>query len=148
MNNKLGIGLCLLLVNSLTLPACAEEVDGKKEAELMWARGVAEDFLDAAFTGNAEQSQALLDSSLKSAFAKAGEHRLSEWLNNSIAIKGFHNPVIQKESIAPDRDEAAFKGTFQKEQAPMQFSVRVVKEKETGKWRVSNFLFRQQDETK
>jgi hypothetical protein len=148
MSRELVMALCPLVASCLTLPVFAGEADSKKAAELAWAKGVAEDFLDAAFAGKGEQAQALVDSSLKSVLAKEGEQRLGEWLNNSIAIKGFHDPVIRTEAIAPDQDEAAFKGTFQKGQKPMQFSLRVVKDKESGKWRVSYFQFREQDEEK
>jgi hypothetical protein len=149
MSRESVMALCLLVAGCLALPACGGEAEGKKAAELSWAKGVAEDFLDAAFAGKGEQAQTLIDSSLKSAFAKESEHRLGEWLNNSIAIQGFHDPVIRTETIAPDQDEAAFKGTFQqREQKRLNFSLRVVKDKESGKWRVSYFQFREQEEKK
>lgn len=135
----------LLVTSFSALPALAAERDDTKTAELAWAKGVAEDFLEAAFSGRGEQAQTLIDSTLKAAFAKDGDHRLGEWLNNSIAIQGFHDSVIHHESIAPDQDEALFKGTFQKRSQPMQFSLRVVKDHESRKWRVSYFQFREQE---
>ena len=126
--------------------ACATEASEKKAAELKWAKGVASDFLDAAFKGNLEQAESLIDSSLKKTFGKEGEQRLREWLNNSIAIRGFRAPVFQSEEIAPDQDEASFKGTCQGKEQAFQFSLRVVKDKEGSKWRVSFFQIWERDE--
>ena len=141
-----------LLLGLFIQPACAAEKDDKKAAELEWAKGVAKDFFEAAFNGHLEQAESLIDSSLKQAFAKEGDKRLREWLNNSIAIQGFRAPVFVTEAIAPDQDDAAFKGTFQSKfgdkEKSFQFSLRVLKEKESGKWRVSYFLFSEKDEKK
>jgi hypothetical protein len=143
-----GLGLWLLICGLFLRTAAAVDVPEKKAAELNWAKGVAEDFLEAAFAGKTEQAQSLIDGTLKSAFAKEGEHRLSEWLNNSIAIRGFQSPVMQQEAISPDQDEASFKGSFQADKTVMQFSLRVSKDKENGKWRMSYFQFAPQVEKK
>jgi hypothetical protein len=137
----------LLLSGFLMQPARAAEGGEKKAAELKWAKGVATDFLDAAFHSNIEQAESLIDSSLKKTLAKEGETRLREWLNNSIGIQGFHDPVFGSEEIAPDMDEASFKGTFQgKGKKVYAFSLRVIKDKEGGKWRVSYFHFKGREE--
>jgi len=136
----------LLLLSLLIQPARAADVSEKKAAELKWAKGVAVDFLDAAFNGHLEQAESLIDSSLKASFAREGEKRLREWLNNSIAIRGFRAPVFQSETIAPDQDEASFQGTFQGNEKSFSFSLRVVKDKESGKWRVSYFRFSERNE--
>lgn len=128
----------VLIVFQPTARAAENE---KKAAELKWAKGVAHDFLEAAFKGNTEMAESLLDSTLKKTLAKEGEKRVSEWLNNRIGIQGFHSPVLASEEIAPDQDEAGFKGTFASKSGPYQFSLRVVKDKESGKWRVSFFQF-------
>ncbi len=137
----------LLLLNSIPPGLAADEGD-RRVAELKWAKGVATDFLDSAFNGNLVQAEGLLDSSLKRSFARDGDKRVGEWLNNSIAIQGFRAPVIQSEDIAPDLDEASFKGTFQSGKKAFQFSLRVVKDKEGGKWRVSYFHFVEQHDEK
>jgi hypothetical protein len=41
--------------------------------------------------------------------------------------------------MAPDKDEALFRGTFKGKKGEAAFSLRVVKEKDSGKWRVSFF---------
>ena len=43
------------------------------------------------------------------------------------------------EEIAPDKDEAVFRGSFKGKKGEATFSLRVVKEKDGGKWRVSFF---------
>ena len=136
----------LLVVSIFLQPACAADVGKKKTAELKWAKGVAKDFLKAAFKGQLEQAESLIDSSLKKSFAKEGEKRLREWLNNSIAIRGFRAPVFQSEKIAPDQDEASFQGRFEDKEKSFGFSLRVVKDKESGKWRVSYFRFSEQNQ--
>src|SRR5262250_3420457 len=62
----------LLLLSLLIQPARAADVSEKKAAELKWAKGVAVDFLDAAFNGHLEQAESLIDSSLKASFAREG----------------------------------------------------------------------------
>ena len=118
----------------------------KKAAELKWAKGVATDFLDAAFKGDLEQAESLIDASLKEAFAKEGEKRLREWLNNSIAIRGVRAPDFQSAEIAPDQDEASFKGTFHNTEKKFEFSLRVVRHKDGNKWRVCHFQYRERVE--
>jgi len=138
----------LLLLAWFSQFACAADVSEKKASELKWAKGVATDFLDAAFNSKLEQAESLIDSSLKKAFAREGESRLREWLNNSIAIQGFRDPVFESEEIAPDQDEASFKGNFKAKEKRFQFSLRVIKDKESGKWRVGYFQFREKEQKK
>ena len=46
-------------------PAFATDESVKKAAERKWAKGVATDFLDVAFSGKLEQAESPIDSSLK-----------------------------------------------------------------------------------
>lgn len=131
----------ILALLALSLPTTWAAEESKKDAELRWAKGVAEDFLNAAFWGELEQAESLLDATFKKAFATQGEKRLREWLNNSIGTQGFRSPVVSSEEISPDQDEASFKGTFKGISSPYQFSLRVVKDKESGKWRVNYLQF-------
>jgi|GEM_PF-7001086 len=143
-----ALALGLLLSSWASQLTCADDMSDKKSAELKWAKGVATDFLNAAFNGKIEQAESLIDSSLKMAFAKEGEKRVREWLNNTIAIQGFHDPAFESEEIAPDRDEASFKGHFKGNEKRFQFSLRIVKDKESGKWRVSYFQFKEKEPSK
>ena len=113
----------------------------RKVAELKWAKGVATDFLEATFDWRIEQAEALIDASLKKSFQKGGENSLREWLNNTICIRKYHDAVIESEELAPDQDEASFKGKLKAGEGAqarsISFSLRVAKDAETGKWRVS-----------
>ncbi len=144
MNRLCSPSSVFLLVLLLTPPASGTEPT-KKEAELKWAKGVATDFFEAAFKGKLEQAECLIDSSMKNAFAKEGDKRLREWLNNSIYIHMFNTPVFLSEEIAPDNDEASFKGTFKDKEHTFQFVLRVVKDRDTSKWRVCYFQFTEQE---
>jgi hypothetical protein len=135
----------LLLMASLQPTVRAADDTERKAAELKWAKGVASDFFDAAFKGNVEQAESLLDPTLKKTFAKEGENRVREWLNNSIGIQGFRSPSFSSEEMAPDADEAAFKGTFRSDSSFYHFNLRVAKDKESGKWRVCYFQFNTRD---
>lgn len=118
-----------------------EKSAARKVAELKWAKGVATDFLEATFDWRIEQAEALIDAGLKKSFQKGGENSLREWLNNTICIRMYHDAVIESESLAPDQDEASFKGKLKAGEGTqarsISFSLRVAKDAETGKWRVS-----------
>jgi hypothetical protein len=47
--------------------------------------------------------------------------------------------MVTSEEMAPDKDEASFRGTFKGKKAEAEFSIRVSKEKDGGKWRVCFF---------
>ena len=63
-----ALALTLAVVGSR--PTVADETSEKQAAELKWAKGVASDFFDAAFNGNLEAAESLIDSSLKELHAK------------------------------------------------------------------------------
>jgi hypothetical protein len=133
--------------------ATTPDREGKKAEDLKWAKGVASDFLTAAFEGDTKSAAALIDVSLKEAYAKEGERALWEWLNNSIAIQGFRSPTIREEAMSPDGNEASFRGDFRRVQEgqktrPHTFTLRVVKGKGGDHWRVSHFRFREAEVAK
>src|ERR1700676_2089296 len=99
MNRYCAFVSVFLLWGISLQPANAAD-ESKKDADLRWAKGVAKDFLEAAFNGNIEQAENLIDSSLKKSFAGAGDGRLREWLSNSIGNQGFRAPAFQSEEIA------------------------------------------------
>jgi hypothetical protein len=113
---------------------------------LKWAKAVADDFLEAAHKGNLDQAESPIDSSLKKSFANQGPTALREWLNNSLAIRGLRAAVFEAGRIAPDQDAASFKGMFRGQEQVLRFSLRVVKDSQEGKWRVSDFHFTEPDQ--
>jgi hypothetical protein len=109
--------------------------EAKKKAELKWAKEVTADFLDAGLTGNYASAEALLTADFKKAL-KEGKESVASLFNGPRGAKSW---AIGSEEIAPDKDEASFRGAFKGEKGEATFSLRVAKEKESGKWRVSFF---------
>lgn len=128
--------LCCVLVCCLGVHAG----DANKEAELKWAKGVVSDFLQSAKQQDYDQAEILVTKELKDVMQKVirnfytgvrgwiSEHRLEE------ASWSFGG-----EEISPDRDEAVIKGTFKRDKEDADFTFRLVKEKDNGKWRI-NYL--------
>lgn len=107
----------------------------KKQDELNWAKGVAVDFLAAVRTTDTDQAIALLSTELKK------QTDLRNWLL-SVANAGLRKDArITVEDISPDQDETSFKGELTGDKHVANFSMRVVKEKDSGKWRISFFRF-------
>jgi len=115
----------------------AKIADAKKAADLKWAKGIAADFFAAAVSGQEQQAAALVDASLIAAFGKNNEAHFRDWLNNTFATYGYGEAVFESEEIAPDRDEVVLKGHFKDTKPALAFSIRVVKNKDSGMWRVS-----------
>jgi methionine-rich copper-binding protein CopC len=115
----------------------AKLADAKKAADLKWAKGIAADFFAAAVSGQEQQAAALVDASLIAAFGKNNEAQFRDWLNNTFATYGYGEAVFESEEIAPDRDEVVLKGHFKDTKPALAFSIRVVKNKDSGMWRVS-----------
>ena len=136
--------LCVLL---LLCPAAweAEPVAKKKGGELKWAKGVAEDFLQAMHKGDEAQARLLMAKD----FARASE-KDPNW-DNLFSNAGFRGGTfsISQETLSPEGDEAVFRGELrgevnvggQKLLPRSRFALRVVREKEAPRWRVSYFSF-------
>src|SRR5262245_55920277 len=119
----------------------------KAQAELKWAKGVVLDFFNAAKHGQDDerkQATLLMTDKLKKALSSNSltpESFISyAFQNNRIA-----SWTIKVEEIAPDVNEAVFRGTFtgkdpgNGKEIQADFVVRVVKEHEGGKWRINIF---------
>ena len=111
--------------------------DPKKAADLKWARETAIDFLTAINSGKTAAAASLLTDD----FRKAGEKQ-----SNFLSRPQFgwpnpesFNPKIIKEEISPDGNEVSIRGKVDDPQG--SFTVRVIKEKDGGKWRVNFFTF-------
>ncbi len=135
--NKNSLASAALLFALFASPVRADEDDAKKTAELNWAKGVASDFLTAAVSGQDEQAATLVDASLKAAFGKDSDAQFRDWLNNTFAIYGYGESAFESEEIAPDRDEVVLKGYFKETKPARTFSIRVIKNKDSGMWRVN-----------
>jgi hypothetical protein len=130
---------CLLLL----LPCAAEPAQDrpdKKAAELKWAKEVVTDFMTAGLRGEHNQAVVLLSAELKKALESTSEpDRTFVYNRFGVYLNGAKAWSVSKEEIAPDMDEAVFRGTCTGDEGQAEFTVRVVKEKDTGKWRVHLF---------
>ena len=98
-------------------------------------QGVADDFL-SALKKDAGNAVALLTVEYEKALASRGFSRTAS--GTLIDMTGrFEKASITSEEIAPDRDEAQFKGVLDSPSGTRPFVLRVVKEKGSGRWRVA-----------
>jgi hypothetical protein len=127
-----------VLVAGLLLGAAPapKEDDAKKDAELKWAKEVAADFLNAGMHRDYSSAEALVTTDFKKAL-KEGNTSVTDRL--SLVANGAESWVVTCEEMAPDKDEVLVRGTFKGKKGEAVFSIRVAKEKESGKWRVCFF---------
>jgi hypothetical protein len=121
------------------LSLSAANGEDKKKAELAWAKEVAADFLNAGVQGNYASAEALATAEFKKILNDTGPSSVTYLLSVVAGGGQAESWSITTEEIAPDNDEAAFRGAFKGKKGEATFSVRVVKEKESGKWRVGYF---------
>jgi hypothetical protein len=124
----------VLACGSATVGQSTDKADRKQE-ELKWAKGLALDFLIAGVKGEDEQASILLAEELRRALEKTGEPGPT-FVRNRFGNNRIRSWQFLAEDISPDQDEASFQGVFTGEQGEAAFSLRVVKVKESGKWRV------------
>jgi hypothetical protein len=133
---------CLLvLVSCLPAPAGkkSDKKDDKKAVELKWAKEVAADFLNAGARREYASAEALLTAEFKKCL-KDGNTSAGDRLSGT-GLWSAKSWAVEKEEIAPDQNEALFRGKLKGDSGEAEFSVRVVKEGDGGKWRVSFFSF-------
>jgi hypothetical protein len=113
----------------------------KKQSELQWARGVADDFLAAWIGGHNAEAEMLLTEDLKKRYERYPQCTPLATRLLDVKYAGLTAGTILTERIAPDEDETRFTGklTGTRNGKPIEseFSLRVVKE--SGKWRVTYF---------
>jgi hypothetical protein len=135
MTSVRSLGIVGGLLCGLALPAARGE--DAKTAELAWAKEVATDFLSAGLGGNYASAEALATAEFKKTLQESGPSSITFLLSS--AAGGAESWTIGTEEIAPDKDEAVFRGAFRGKKGEATFSLRVAKEKDGGKWRVSFF---------
>ncbi|HVS37780.1 MAG TPA: hypothetical protein VMS17_19640 [Gemmataceae bacterium] len=123
-------------------PRASQEPD-KKDEELKWAKGVAQDFLGAMHKSDQAQAELLMTTQMKAVVQSD-----MNWMNNfgNAGFTGGASNEINEETLSPEKDEAAFRGRLDGHngfQTPVQskFTIRLTKDKESGKWRVSFFTY-------
>jgi hypothetical protein len=131
----------------------------KKEADRKWATRTAEDFLTAVINENKPSARGLLTKEAGTIaldnlriptppgragrvyFVEQGQLRStgSGGYDSSMPVHLLRNFKLASEEASPDGDEISFRGTFEGH-LKGTFALRIVKEKESGKWRVSYFV--------
>ncbi len=110
----------------------------KKAEELMWAKDVAADFVSAVLHQNLQAAEMVMAEEYKKT-----QKDPTQWSQSplyslyGIATQGAADWTIERQSIAPDQDEAVFRGPLKYGNNEAELSVRVVKESPRAKWRVS-----------
>jgi hypothetical protein len=127
-----------VLVSLLALSSASARAgdEAKKKAELKWARSVADDFLAALKAEDYKSASALLTGEYAkilqgSSVPAAVPEALQGKLRGDIV-----KVTTSSEDISPDKDEAQLKGQVERATETQAFVLRVVKEKESGRWRV------------
>lgn len=132
------LAFCVGLLALAPVSSGAED-DTKKQAELKWARGVADDLLAALRKQDYDNAAALLTADYAKILQGQGTlSAVQETLRHRLP-PGIEKVTIADEMMSPDRDEAQFKGQVERSAETQAFAVRVVKEKESGRWRVGFF---------
>lgn len=134
--------LLAVLVGVLALSSASAQADDKaKKDELKWARVVGDDFLAAMGKGEAQSAAALLTAEYAKSIA--GKGSTAEALDRLLGTTAFtfEKSTVTGESISPDRDEVQLKGELvlasnDATESISAFVLRVVKEKESGRWRI------------
>jgi hypothetical protein len=135
MAHRRTLALCWLLVCTAV---GVGETDPRKEAELKWAKEVATDFLNAGVQSHYQNAETLLTADYRKAL-KEGHVSLAVQFRDLILDGKAEFWSINVAEMAPDKDEALFRGATRGKKGGATFALRVVKEKEGGKWRVAFF---------
>ena len=114
--------------------------DEKKQAEAEWAKQVVVDFLKAIQAQQYTQAHRLLTTETAKEYVKRVADAPSPLDNGRFAGWEF-----DADKVSPDKDEVVvrgqIKGKIEKTDYTSAFTVRVVKERGEGRWRIDYFLF-------
>jgi hypothetical protein len=125
------------------------DVAGKEKAEaeepeLEWAKEIADLFLSDVSAAKFDHASRLVvkarqnpgPGSLVSSDLRDEVEALNDKFKAGDEITSWK---ISSKLLSPSKDEAVFKGTLERPKRTTSFSLRVVKEKSDGKWRVEAF---------
>jgi len=130
----------LLWTVALIASAFAGAPDDKKKSEQEWAKGVAIDFVKAIMAREPMQAKQLLVPEL----AKVTTAQDLPSPLHELSLPG-DRWELAKELMAPDKNELALEVTFTCNTGDKVYekplSLRIVKHKDSGQWRIDYFLF-------
>jgi hypothetical protein len=128
---------------SLLLAICAialgDDKPERKTEELKWAKGIVSDFLNAGARQADDQAVLLLSGDFIKSI-KEQRTTPESYVHTRFFDVTAAKALITSEEMAPDQDEAVFRGTFSADDGQADFTIRVVKDKESGQWRVNYFI--------
>jgi hypothetical protein len=110
----------------------------KKADELVWAKDVASDFVSSVLGQNLTSAEMLMTDDFKKT-----QKDPTQWIQSplhvlfAIATMGAAEWTIERETIAPDQDEAVFRGPLKHAGGESVLTVRVIKDGPKAKWRVN-----------
>jgi hypothetical protein len=133
----------VLIATSLAYADAGDKV-AQKQAEVEWAKGVATDFLKAMKRKDDRQARQLLTPELRDWYDKGGIELPEGKLGKLDRSREDWNWEFVKDKVAPDKDEVMLEGILSglfRDEVEALFTVRVVKVKESGRWRIDYFLF-------
>jgi hypothetical protein len=115
--------------------------DRSDEAALKYLRSTAELFVESAIRGDGPNTTTMLAKDYRKSIE---EDRTSvyNWVSAQCPSAWFAKFEITSETVAPGGDEAVFRGAMIGEKRRGTFSIRVVKDKETGRYLVTLFSAR------
>lgn len=110
----------------------------KKAGELVWAKEVASDFVSSVLGQNLTSAEMLMTDDFKKTQKDPNQWNQSPlYVLFSISTTGAAEWKIDRETIAPDQDEAVFRGPLKHAGGESVLTVRVIKEGQKAKWRVN-----------
>jgi hypothetical protein len=117
----------------------------KKKSEAEWAKAVAVDFLKSVQAKETKQSLQLLTPKLAARLEQVADVKRSIQPPTPLHEGSVDSWEFASEKVAPDKDEVAFGGKvvgkYSGSSYESSFTIRVVKDKDAGRWRIDYFLF-------
>jgi membrane protein involved in colicin uptake len=118
---------------------------GEDEAARKHMHALAEGFLEGVLARDGRSTSALLTKELRASFGKEGTPEFlkaaNEWVDGLADGGRYAGAAIQNESFAPGSEEALFSGQLVGDSRG-SFSIRVVKDKESGRYLVDYVVIR------
>ena len=105
---------------------------------MKWAKEISDAFFVAAKNKQARQAALLLSAEMRDGLRGTAAGDASTSLSNTFGNWKLDSWSYNSERLSPEKNEASFQGILKsREYGEADFVLRVVKEKDTGLWRVS-----------
>jgi hypothetical protein len=129
-------------VNLLKDPEARAAARAKEEREagMKYMKAAAESYLEAAISGDDRALQANLSKEMRTVGGSYPEgtqgysFNLANWANGVTNAARADSFTITEETVAPGLEEGIYRGTLKRQDGKATFTVRVVKDKESGRY--------------